>query len=100
MEITVLYVEHCPHLKPLMRDLRELLAGRDGVVLTLQTIRADAAAQPIAFHGSPTILLDGQDPFPGGAASQSLACRRFETENGIQGFPSHQQLVEALRERS
>jgi hypothetical protein len=100
VEITVLYVERCPHLKPLMLELRELLAGREEVVLTLQTIRTDGAAPPIAFHGSPTILIDGQDPFPGGAQSQGPACRQFETENGIQGFPSHQQLVEALKERS
>ncbi len=49
------------------------------------------------FHGSPTVLVDGQDPFPGDAAPAGLSCRVYRTASGVSGAPTIEQLVEVLR---
>jgi hypothetical protein len=55
------------------------------------------AAEQAGFVGSPTILIDGHDPFPTGGAPPGLACRRYATEQGFQPAPSIEQIVAAMR---
>ena len=55
---------------------------------------ADAAAA--GLHGSPTILIDGVDPFVEPGTETSWACRVFVSADGVQGAPSTQQLREAM----
>jgi hypothetical protein len=50
----------------------------------------------LGFRGSPTILLDGQDPFADQDAPVGLACRLYATEGGLQGAPTIDQLRAAL----
>lgn len=38
-------------------------------------IRTPQEAATTGFAGSPTITVDGRDLFPGGARTESLACR-------------------------
>lgn len=48
------------------------------------------------MRGSPTILIDGADPFAVGAAEPSLSCRLYETASGLDGSPSVAQMREVL----
>ena len=54
---------------------------------------AEDAAR-MGMSGSPTILIDGREPFGGG--EPSLSCRRYRTSEGLAGSPTVDQLVEAL----
>lgn len=96
MEITLLAVADCPHVG-LARERIAVALGRIGRrVHTLERVIAgDDEATSLGFRGSPTILIDGTDPFPSDG-SPGLACRLYPTEHGLQGAPTVDQLVEAL----
>lgn len=53
------------------------------------------------FAGSPTILIDGCDPFastsPGPVA---MACRLYRTPDRTEGAPSHESLVAILSQQN
>ena len=94
MELTVLAVPGCPNAPVLEQRITEALAGRPGVSIRRIEVTDIAAASRQGMNGSPTLLVDGLDPFadPGGGAA--LACRLYRDENGrISGAPS----VAALR---
>jgi hypothetical protein len=59
-----------------------------------------AAAQQMRFLGSPTILIDGIDPFADDALPASLSCRLYRTPIGLAGSPSVQQLIDILNAAS
>lgn len=96
----VLFIDGCPHHDVAVARLREAarLAGLDPVVQEVRVTNA-ADARRTGFGGSPSIHLDGADLFPV-AQVGDLACRIYATEDGPQGAPSLEQLVEALYERS
>ena len=48
------------------------------------------------MHGSPTLLVDGRDPWADAEAPVGLACRIYRTEAGAEGSPSVAQLAEVL----
>jgi len=52
-------------------------------------------AQRLGMHGSPTILVNGSDPFPS-EDDPSVACRLYRTADGVEGAPSVAELVEVL----
>jgi hypothetical protein len=51
-------------------------------------------------RGSPTVLIDGEDPFADPDAPVGLACRVYPTADELAGAPSVAQLTAALRARS
>ncbi len=53
-------------------------------------------AEAAGFRGSPTILVDGVDPFARGDEPFGLACRVFQTPDGPAGSPSVEQIEVAL----
>jgi hypothetical protein len=94
MELTVLTAPGCPNAPLLEQRLAEALAGWPAVTLVRREIAdADAAAR-CGMRGSPTLLVDGRDPFAVPGAGPMVACRLYEGENGRrEGAPT----VEALR---
>ena len=49
------------------------------------------------MRGSPTLLIDGRDPFAVPGAGPALACRLYETEDGrLYGAPTVAALRRAL----
>lgn len=52
------------------------------------------------FKGSPTVLIDGVDPFGSGKESVGLSCRLYKTETGDAGSPTLQQLKRAVAARN
>ncbi len=94
MELLVLAVLGCPNAPVLEQRLAEALADRPVVTVTRRVIAdADEAAR-WGMHGSPTLLVDGHDPFAVAGAGPAVACRMYRGEDGrLEGAPT----VEALR---
>ncbi len=99
MEVSLVYFEGCPHWQ-LARQRLEHAIGYAGVgpieirVVAVDTLDRAASA---GLRGSPTILIDGVDPFAGLDLEPALSCRIYATEHGPDGAPSVVQLIEALR---
>jgi hypothetical protein len=75
MELTLLTVPDCPNAAAFEERLAAALAGRTGVVVRRHEIIDDRAAAEAGMHGSPTLLIDGVDPFAGPGQPPSLSCR-------------------------
>lgn len=97
MQLTVLAVPGCPHA-PVLRDrLAAVLDGRAGVWVSQQVISGEGEAARWGMHGSPTLLIDGVDPFAEPGQPPSMSCRRYRDENGqLSGVPSAGQLRQAI----
>lgn len=98
MIITLLYVEGCPHID-LARD-RVLEATENtgvAVEMRIQMVDGGSVRDRTLFKGSPTILVNGADPFPARQVSAAAACRLYQTENGVEGAPSVVQLEEVIK---
>lgn len=67
MKLTVLTVPDCPNGPLLDQRLAEVLADRPGVPVTRHVITDERTAAEAGMHGSPTLLIDGTDPFAGQA---------------------------------
>jgi hypothetical protein len=98
MRITLQYFDGCPHWKLADRRLANVLQDLDEGKFTLeyQLIDSPELAERIGFRGSPTILIDGIDPFTSGAEPIGMSCRVFRTEHGAQGAPTEDQLRDVL----
>lgn len=94
VEVTVLTVADCPN-GPLIEDrLAQALAGRDGVRVIRREIDSEEDASLFGMRGSPTLLIDGVDPFAMAGTPFSVSCRMYRTDDGpLEGAPS----VAALR---
>lgn len=68
---------------------------RDVVVVERVVTDLDEATSA-GMRGSPTILIDGQDPFAVATEQPSFSCRLFPTESGLDGAPTIDDLVAAL----
>lgn len=98
MQVTVLYVEGCPHRRIAEERVAAALGrlGRTDAVIARQRVATDEDAETWGFRGSPTVLVDGRDVFGDAAAPQGLACRLYPTDEGLSGAPTVEQLVEVL----
>lgn len=72
------------------------IAGRDVEVVLVEVTTLEDAER-LRFRGSPTVLVDGSDPFARESDPVGLSCRVFRTPDGLRGAPTVEQLVEALR---
>lgn len=99
MEIRLQYFEGCPHWQTVHDRLRDALReeGMAGVEPVLERVETAEDAERLRFIGSPTILVDGRDPFAKAAATFGLTCRVYETPDGLAGSPTPEQVREALR---
>jgi hypothetical protein len=95
MQLTLLSVPGCPNARVLEQRLAGLLAGRPEVTVTRRVISDAAEAARWGMRGSPTLLVDGQDPFAGGGSGGVIACRLYPAWEGrLDGAPT----VAALRD--
>ncbi len=97
--ITIQHLPGCPNLTLARARLDEAIRRAGGVApaVVLQEIPDPAAAEQVGFHGSPTILLDGVDPFAGAATPPTFSCRIYQTGAGPQGAPALEQIIAVLR---
>lgn len=97
VEVTIQYFSGCPNWHDAARHVREA-ADAAGVEVTIARVAVETVADAVRlmFTGSPTILLDGIDPFSRHGAAPALACRVYATEEGLAGSPTVAQLTAAL----
>jgi ABC-2 type transport system permease protein len=98
MQIELLYFDGCPTYRDAEETLRRVLAD-EGVEaeVELVEVKSDEEARRLGFPGSPTVRVDGRDPFPvpeGG--ERGLACRVYTTPEGMKGAPTAAMIREAL----
>lgn len=100
MDVTVLYFGGCPSWRAAIERVH-VASARTGVQVQVRTqaVESDEEADRLGFTGSPTILLDGTDPFAQPGAVSALACRLYATPDGSAGSPTVDQLVDALTRR-
>ena len=101
MQLTVLYFKDCSNWKIASQRLQYALtkvAMTDAVEVSYQRVETPEEAERVGFRGSPTILVDGRDPWAAPDAPIGLSCRIYQTEHGREGSPSIGQLIEALNE--
>ena len=102
MNITIQYFDGCPHWKLADQRVHTVLQrlDRPDVKLAHQLIDSPEAAERARFRGSPTILINGRDPFANPNQPFGLSCRVYQTEDGPQGAPTEAQLERLLQRDS
>ena len=96
MDITLQYFDGCPNWKTTDHDLATVLEeGAIDATVHYQLIDTPEAATEYGFRGSPTVLIDGIDPFADPDAPVGLSCRIYMTEDGPAGSPTLDQLRQA-----
>ncbi len=96
MEVRILYFEDCPNVGLAERRVLDLADGDPEIRVFRQRVADPADAEAAGLHGSPTILIDGVDPFVEPGTEALWACRVFVSADGVQGAPSTKQLREAM----
>ena len=99
MQLTVLAVPGCPNAPVLGDRLAAVLDGRAGVLVSHQVISDEGEAVRWGLHGSPTLLIDGADPFAEPGQPPSMSCRLYRDDGGqLSGAPSLGQLRQAIEQ--
>ncbi|WP_433381382.1 hypothetical protein [Streptosporangium sp. CA-115845] len=94
LELTVLTVPDCPNDPVIQERLAEALAGLPEARLVRHMVTDEGEAARLGMHGSPTLLINGVDPFAAQGTPTSVSCRIYRDETGRgAGAPS----VSALR---
>ena len=97
MRIEVLTVPACPNGPLVEQRLAAALAGRTDATVERRVITTAQEAEQYGMHGSPTVLIDGRDPFAQPETETSLSCRLYRDDHGrAGGAPSVEQLRPAL----
>jgi hypothetical protein len=87
VNVEVLYFDGCPNWRTAEERLTALQPEL-GFNLTRQLVSTPEDAERLGFRGSPTILVDGIDPFASGLEPIAFACRIYETPAGPAGSPT------------
>ena len=94
MELTLLTVPACPNAAAFEERLAAALAGGPGAVVRRREVADEREAAEAGMCGSPTLLIDGVDPFATPGQTLGLACRLYRDPAGR---PAGAPTVEALR---
>lgn len=95
MELRVLSVPDCPNAEVLAERLAEVGVAPEQVAWT--TVTSAEQAAELGMHGSPTLLVDGVDPFAEPGTPTGYACRLYPGPDGTaEGAPSTQALTAIL----
>jgi len=98
MRLRILHVPDCPNLARLEHAIDEALTGdRHDVEVVRHVVGTPEEAAATGMTGSPTLLVDGIDPFAEPGAVPSLSCRLFRSADGaVQDVPSVAELRRVL----
>ncbi|RLE11605.1 MAG: thioredoxin family protein [Actinobacteria bacterium] len=97
MEITIQHFNDCPNWLEAAEHVQRAVDHVDtDVTVRLEIVNTPQRAEEVRFRGSPTILIDGTDPFAEPDAPVGLSCRIYTTPSGIAGSPTTEQLVDLL----
>lgn len=93
MNLEVVHVPGCPNLAGLLDNLRAVT----DLPIGTREVTTDAEAAAAGMNGSPTLLVNGHDPFAPPGSTPGLSCRLHRDEHGHPvGTPSPAQLRQAL----
>lgn len=98
MTIELLYFDGCPNWALAEVRLRAALrrVGRGGVAVNRVEVKNPEHAEDLGFTGSPTVRVDGRDPFANGEERVALACRVYAGPDGLSGSPTVEQFMEVV----
>ncbi|MDG2262163.1 MAG: thioredoxin family protein [Actinomycetota bacterium] len=99
MRVTLQYFDDCPNWTETDRHLRILGLEYPELEVMYRKVDTPELAETIGFRGSPSIIIDGVDPFAAVSAPVGLSCRVYPTPDGLVGSPTLEQLREVI-ERS
>ncbi|MCW2671965.1 MAG: thioredoxin family protein [Frankiales bacterium] len=97
MDVRLLYFDGCPNWREADQRLHQAMR-QAGVATTVERVIVSSPedAERLSFRGSPTVLVDGVDPFADPTAPVGLSCRVYQTPDGLRGSPTVEQLVLVL----
>ncbi len=96
--VTLRYFDGCPNWQTAYERLRRVMREEGlSVEPVLERVETAEDAERLRFVGSPTILLDGRDPFAAAGERFGLSCRVYPTPDGLAGSPTVEQLRRAIR---
>jgi hypothetical protein len=95
MKLEILQVPDCPNVSVLEGRIRQAIDGEPiDVQIVHRVVDTAAGAVAAGMTGSPTLLVEGTDPFAVPGQVPSVSCRLYRSESGaVSGAPS----VAALR---
>lgn len=93
--LQLLYFPECPNWCLADERLREI-ASRLGLSIEHKLVTTSEEAERVSFRGSPTLLIDGVDPFAVGDEPIGLTCRLYRTPDGHAGAPTTEQMATAI----
>ena len=100
MNVELFYIENCPNYPAAADMLKEALRER-GLPENISEIAVSdsAQAEALAFRGSPTIRVDGNDieDTPPMQDQYGLSCRTYLIGGKLQGLPPRDMIRRALR---
>jgi hypothetical protein len=97
MELVVLSVPDCPNAAAFEERLAAALAEHPAAVVRHRVVGDEREAAEVGMHGSPTLLVNGADPFAEPGQPPSLSCRLYRDASGVAGpVPSIQELRRVL----
>jgi hypothetical protein len=100
VDVQLLVTYDCPNEAATATLLRLALneAGLTDTDVRITVVTSPEQAEKLGFEGSPTILLDGGDPFARATPRQpALACRIYRTPDGPSGVPDFVALRQAIQ---
>jgi hypothetical protein len=101
MRLQILHVPDCPGAAVLEERLGDALAGCTAAEVAWHVIATQEEAERTRMTGSPTLLVDGTDPFAGPGQEPGISCRLYRDADGRLGpAPSVAQLHAVLDVRA
>ncbi len=99
LHVELLVIPECPHEAEASRLVLSALAdvGVRCFSVTTSVIADEREAVQRGFVGSPTILLNGVDPFAVPSAPIVMGCRMYATPSGLAGTPTLSDVRQALK---
>jgi hypothetical protein len=98
MDVRLLYFDDCPNWRLAEARLNEALAaiGDERPAVTYELVSTPEQAVQAGFRGSPTILVNGCDPFADPDHPVGLSCRIYRSPAGVEHAPTVEQLRSVL----
>jgi len=98
LTIDILYTADDNDWQELARLVREALDALGlEADLRYHEVKSDREAFELNFIGSPTVRIDGSDPWPIPNAPAGLRLRPYFSAEGMVDYPTYPMLVEALK---
>jgi hypothetical protein len=99
VDVELLVIPECPNEGAAAELLRRALddVGLTQVPFRTHVVESERDAERLSFVGSPTVRIDGEDPFAESRRPVGLACRVYVTDGVRRGVPDLRRLRQALK---